>query len=223
MRPPAHTLSQTNRHAGFAALLIIALVLTATPGASPLAQSDVYKWVDTNGKVHYSGDPPLNTSGTPIGTATRIDSTNVSTYHPDPATVYSNIPPAPGTAAAPGYQVSSRPGTQSAPQPSNTSNGFGPSDAQLAAWRAQCEREMWADCDDPRALITRYGGAVYAYPPVVVLGGALRAPALNSSRPAGATHQPATTTPQPNAPIGSPNTTTVINRQRGNTVAPIKN
>ena len=220
MHPLAPARSQTSPRAGLAAVLI-ALALTVAPGARVIAQSDVYKWVDANGKVHYSGDPPLNAAGAPASGATRIDSTNISTYHPDPATVYSNIPPPPGSAAPSGYQISSRPPGQEPAAASISPGATRHSDADLAAWRAQCEREMWADCDDPRTLITRYGSGVYAYPPVVVIGGALRPPALNSPR-APITAQPQVTTPHPNAPIGAPGTT-VPNRQRGNTVAPIKN
>jgi hypothetical protein len=143
------------------------LTLVALPPG--WVQADVYKWIDARGAVHYSSEKPADVSVT-----TRIDSTMVNVYTPpsaassratSSATTSSGtvpIPPPPGPGAPPA-------GAPQAFQPMQPMPGYPstqPDAAQLAQWHAQCERDMWADCDDPRALAARYGAG---YPPVVIV------------------------------------------------------
>jgi hypothetical protein len=44
----------------------ITLILIASLALAPAAIAEVYKWVDSNGKVHYGDTPPANARATPI-------------------------------------------------------------------------------------------------------------------------------------------------------------
>jgi hypothetical protein len=125
------------------ALLLMGFMLAATCGA---ARADVYKWVDANGVVNYGDAPPKAQAATALpGGDSHI-------------TVYSPVPPSPRDLAQLDAEQRLRQSlriieAQQAPMVAAAA----PYDPG-ADWYARCMREMFADCDDPRALVTRYGG-----------------------------------------------------------------
>ncbi len=150
------------------------LALAALPFSE--GRADVYKWIDASGAVHYSSEKPAD-----VSRATRIDSTMVNVYTPQSHSgtrVISSttttagvapMPPPPGLGPPPSSGAPQALQPMPSMQPMAPMGGYPsaqPDAAQLAQWRAQCEREMWADCDDPRALAARYA---MGYPPVVIV------------------------------------------------------
>jgi glutaredoxin len=56
--------------------------------SSPLAQADLYKWVDSNGKIHYGDSPPENVNLKKItGTVSSFSSVSVEPFVYDPKLV----------------------------------------------------------------------------------------------------------------------------------------
>ncbi len=148
----------------------LALVLSA-----PLAQADIYKWIDSTGAVHYASEKPAGVVAT-----TRVDSSTINVYTPP----VSNDGPGTRVTTSTGFASPGPSMTPPAPPPPLGMSAYPPSAAQtpwsspggypagqpdaaqLAQWKAQCEREMWADCNDPRTLAARYG---VSYGPAVVV------------------------------------------------------
>ena len=120
-------------------------------------QAEIYKWKDEKGVVHYSNSVPPNRSARPIDTS----GSRISVYKPVKPT----------EAQLADLQDYLRYRQQLSLVEAGTPS-FGPASIPdpYPGWYAQCEREMFADCDDPRALSSRYGGAYpwNVYPQVVV-------------------------------------------------------
>jgi len=117
------------------------------------ANADVYKWVDEKGTINYSNTEPPARAG-----ATRLDPSNPR------LTVYKAVPPTEDEVARLNEYLHFRQTLAIAEQAARS----GPSSVDpYAGWYQQCVGEMWADCDDPRTLITRYGTALWGFPVVV--------------------------------------------------------
>jgi hypothetical protein len=150
--------------------------------ASPLAQAQIYKWVDANGVPQYSNSRPAG-----VANVTRIDSSNssVSSYTPMPSR--SSAPPPPDWILPPGMQAP--PGLRPGQVPPGLPPGVilppgylppealvpipgahpgQPSPEQLAMWKSLCERDRHTDCNDSQALIARYMGGMGINRPVIV-------------------------------------------------------
>ena len=111
--------------------------------------ADVYKWVDEKGTINYSNAEPPSRAG-----ATRLDPSNPR------LTVYKAVPPTAEEVARLEEYLRFRQTLAVAEQAARSA----PAAADpYQGWYQQCVYEMWADCDDPRALITRYGTALWGF------------------------------------------------------------
>lgn len=142
------------RYAG--PLLAVALAL----GCSSVS-ADVYKWVDDKGVVNYSNSEPPPSVG-----ATRLNENNPR------VSVYKAVQPTPEQLAQLDRYLRFREQMQLIEQAAY--GGVQVADP-YPGWYAQCQFEMWADCDDPRTLNTRYSNPIWGYPPIVA-GAGFRAP-----------------------------------------------
>jgi len=132
-----------------------ALLAVAAALMCGVAQAELYKWVDEHGTVNYSNLAPRNRSSQTVDPAdSRI-------------TVYTPVKPSADELARMEEERRFRQHLALAEAQSPHAAGGGGYDP-YPGWYAQCVNEMWADCDDPRTLATRYGAAYWGLPPVVV-------------------------------------------------------
>jgi len=96
----------------------IILILIASLALAPAAIAEVYKWVDSNGKVHYGDTPPANARATPVD----MTSSGPSRAGQVPATAAAEQASQPP--AQPPIQISIAPETP-APQPATRGMDFG--------------------------------------------------------------------------------------------------
>ncbi len=138
----------------YAAMLVMAVLGLGCSAAG----AEVYKWVDEKGTVNYSNTAPPANSG-----ATMLDPNNPR------VTFYKPVHPSEEELARLDEYMRFR---RSMLLAEEASRGGGVAVADpYPGWYQQCVFEMWADCDDPRALTTRYGNPLWGYPAVAVRHG----------------------------------------------------
>jgi len=138
----------------YAGSILAAAVLAL--GCSTVS-ADVYKWVDDKGVVNYSNSEPPASVG-----ATRLNENNPH------VSFYKAVPPTPEQLAQLDRYTRFREQMQMIEQ---ASYGAGvPVADPYPGWYQQCKMEMWADCDDPRALSTRYDNPLWGFPRVIGAG-----------------------------------------------------
>ncbi len=130
--------------------------------AAPVAAQQVYKWVDENGRVHYSNSPPP--SGAARGSVQAVEP-KVSTM-PAPRVD-------PNAAQARREQdlqrrVDQLEREQAAQQRAATtpSRSAAAEEEAIRQWREQCRANRGTDCDGTPYYEPTYG-SYYPYPPVV--------------------------------------------------------
>jgi hypothetical protein len=138
----------------------LAALLGAAALSGAASAKDVYKWVDSRGVINYSDEAPQEADAKRLNVSVnRFFVVPMQKPAPDTARdqaavrqPFVSVDPRQGAASsAAAYEATREVDLRAWRQ-------------QMEAWRVQCINEKWADCDDPRTLVTRYGSWTWAAP-----------------------------------------------------------
>jgi hypothetical protein len=125
--------------------------------------ADVYKWVDDKGVVNYTNTAPAANRN-----VTKLDPSNPR------VSFYKSVPASPEELTRLEEALRFRQVLELAEE-TNQAAGVRVIDP-YPGWYQQCMFELWGDCNDPRALNTRYANPLWGYP----LGAAIGAPRVSA-------------------------------------------
>lgn len=163
---------------GTLTLLVAAALVSANGGNA----SEIYKWKDDKGVVHYSNTPPPKGAGATVLDESKGKVSVVPGYKPPDV--------APSSGSDPALQDRVRRLERELEQERQTQSAASQSQAEAyEQWRAQCQAQRRTDCDNPNASVGPvYGG--YPVPPVVRPPGRPGNPGVPSGAPPGYTVGP---------------------------------